>query len=264
MAGEVKRAAHLLERSLAEGDLSKESAQALIAAGAAGAEVGKALGETEGTGDLLLVTLVVDDSASISSIKGGAAAVISGHNHCLEALEEERETAVLIHTRYLAGGSLSPYSDLTLAQRLSLENYRPNTNSTPLFRQSVLALGAVMAKVREQKERGRRVRAFTLLITDGEDNASGSTNAPHVKLLVKDMLEFSDDYIVAGMGIGPPARFRPIFRSMGIPEGWILTADASPEEIRRLFQTIAKSLQLAVSGDAGWLQLEAGPAPGPD
>jgi hypothetical protein len=261
MAGSVDRAAKLLQRSFAEGELSQESTQALRAIGNIGNEVGEALGDDEGTGDLLLVTIVADDSSSIATIQGGPSAVRAGHNHCLDALELDQASDILVHTRYLTAGSLSPFSTLASALRLSSENYLPTASSTPLYKQSVLALGTVTAKIREQKERGRHVRAFTLLITDGEDNASGAMTAQHVNFLVRDMLEFSNDYIVAGMGIGPPEQFQPIFRRMGIPDGWILTADATPEDIRQRFQQVARSLQLAASGNAGWLQLEAGPVP---
>lgn len=260
MTDQGERAAGLLEGAFADGSLSKGSTQALLAAGQVGTEVGKALGDDTGDGDLLLATLLVDDSLSIDLIAGGLSAVTQGHNYCLDALAEEARDSVLVHTRYLNRGSLSPYRPLAEAPRLSIENYHLLEN-TPLYRQSVLTLGTVMAKVRQERERGRQVRAFTVILTDGEDNASGSVASVHVRLLMRDMLDFSDDYIVAGLGIGQPERFKPIFRGMGIPENWILTAPADAGEIRKLFRRIAKSLQLAATGDDGWLQLEAGPAP---
>ncbi|HET7060198.1 MAG TPA: hypothetical protein VFH99_02685 [Candidatus Saccharimonadales bacterium] len=259
MADGANRAAELLQQAYASGELSEESSQALIAAGDVGREVGYALGGGGHGDELLLVTILADDSGSISVIPGGAEAVRQGHNHCLDALDTEQGAEALVHTRYLNAGSLSPYRGLATATRLSAENFNPVAGHTPLYRQSVLTLGAVMAKVQEQKAEGRLVRAFTLIITDGGDNASGQVSAQHVNFLVRDMLDFSDDYIVAGMGIGQRATFQPIFRAMGIPEGWILTADALPEEISKLFRKIAQSLQLAASGEAGWLQLEAGP-----
>lgn len=252
-------AAGLLERAFGDGFLSTESTQALLVAGEISSEVGEALGDAAADGDLL-ATILVDDSSSIGEIANGPSAVSQGHNYCLDALREEARDKVLVHTRYLNTGGLSPYLPLAEAPRLSPENYQAR-GKTPLYQQSVLTLGAVMAKAQQQRERGGRVRAFTIIITDGEDNASGSVGAEHVRFLVADMLDFSDDYKVAGLGIGQPERFRPVFRGMGIPETWILTAPANADEIRKLFRRIAKSLQLAASGDAGWLQLEAGPVP---
>lgn len=263
MAGEKEKAITLLNTALAEGDFSSESAQALRLAGgvAVGTKLGLPLGrEDAGNGDLLLATLLIDDSPSIGAIKGGIEAVTQGHNYCLAALAEELPSDILVLTRFLNAGTIWPYQPLATAPRLSLENYqlRPNT---PLYRESVLTLGAVMAKAREQRQLGRRVRGFTMLVTDGEDNASGAVTAKQVAFLVRDMLELWDDYKVAGMGIGEELRFKPIFRAMGIPENWILTAPASAEDIRKLFRRIAKSLQLAAGGDEGWRQLDAGPVP---
>ena len=256
------QAAELLEHAYSEGTLSKESTQALLTAGEVSKEVGKALNTHRGDGELLLVTLLIDDTASISSIQGGPLAVCNGHNHCLDALDAEgKHSQVLVHTRFLGGGALAPYSALSTAVRLNVENYAPLARCTPLYKRSVITLGAVMAQVQAEKENGRVVRAFTLIISDGEDNASGKTTAEHVKFLTTDMLEFSDNFILAGMGIGSPTRFQPIFRSMGIPDQWILTADASPADIAALFRRLAKSLQLAASGAQGWLELEAGPPP---
>jgi hypothetical protein len=266
LAEENERAARILKRALVKGDFSEASGQALLTAG--GEEVGMHLGlplgtDTAGEGDLLLATILIDDSPSIGNIEDGMQAVIQGHNYCLEALAEELPSDILVLTRFLNTGTVWPYQPLATAPRLSLENYTLRAR-TPLYRESVLTLGAVMAKAREQRDRGRRVRGFTMIVTDGEDNASDAVVVDHVRFLVRDMLERWDDYKVAGMGIGEEFRFKPIFRDMGIPEAWILIAPASAEGIRKLFRRVAKSLQLAASGDEGWRQLEAGPVLGDD
>jgi hypothetical protein len=147
---------------------------------------------------------------------------------------------------------------------LNTENYTLAGNGTPLYKQSLMTLGTVLTKVREERERGTNARAFTVIITDGGDNASGPVADHHVRELVSNLLESPDDHIVAGLGIGSPDYFEPIFRGMGIPSEWILTCPADAAAIRRLFRRIAKSLQLAAGGDAGWRQLEAGPVSGDD
>jgi hypothetical protein len=79
------------------------------------------------------------------------------------------------------------------------------------------------------------------------------------------MLEFSTNHLIAGMGIGehPEVDYRRIFRSMGIPEGWIFTAGTSIDELRDKFRKIARALALAASSEADFAQLEAGPPPDP-
>lgn len=262
MAEDSGRVGDLIEGAYAEGELSRRSTQALASIGdQVGVQLARALGDQEPKDDdLLLAAILIDDSPSIGSIVGGAEAVMQGHNYCLEALEDELPSDILVLTRCLNAGTLWPFRGLIPAPRLSPENYGLK-GDTPLYQESVLTLGAVMAKAREERQRGRRVRAFSLIVTDGENYASNAVTAQEVSFLASDMLEFSDDYKVAGMGIGSPERFRTVFRSMGIPEDWILTAPASAEQIRRLFRRIAKTLRLAASGDDGWRQLEAGPPP---
>jgi hypothetical protein len=46
------------------------------------------------------------------------------------------------------------------------------------------------------------------------------------------MQEFATNHIIAKMGIGDERYFKLIFRDMGIPAGWILTAPATPAEIQ--------------------------------
>jgi hypothetical protein len=262
MAGqETERGADLLGRAYADGELSEESKQALVAVGGIGTEAGHALGRTSEGNDVLLVTILVDDSTSITDAPYGPEAVRLGHNFCLDVLQRASGRQVLVHTRYLNGGSLSPYLDVAAAPRLNAENYQPMVPKTPLYKQSVVALGAVMAKVRAERERERQVRAFTLFVTDGGDNASKDVAAQHVRFLVQDMLEFSADHIVAGMGIGSPDYFRRVFTEMGIPDGWILTPDATAEDIERVFveEVVPSLTRAAIGGDAGWAQLKAGP-----
>jgi hypothetical protein len=136
---------------------------------------------------------------------------------------------------------------------------------TPLYLQSLLTLGTVVAKAQEEEDRGANVRTFTLIITDGLDNNSGIIAASDVRAVVADMLQFATNHIVAGMGIGelPGVSFRQIFRSMGIPERWIFTAGTSLDELRRVFDEIARKLGLAASSEAGFLQLQSGSSSGP-
>lgn len=263
MAGqELERAADLIGRAYADGELSRESADSLRVVGNIAGELGPTLGVSGEAEDLLLVTTLVDDSTSITVAPYGPQAVRLGHNLCLDVLDGQFNRQVLVHTRYLNTGSLSPYTPVSAAPRLSENNYQPEVPHTPLHRQSVITLGSVMTKVRAEREQGHRVRAFTLLVTDGGDNASGHITAEHVRFLVKDMLDFSDDYIVGAMGIGNPQGFRDIFTEMGVPKDWIMTPDATAADIERVFQKkVVPALAIALAGgEAEWTHLlEAGP-----
>lgn len=250
----VDRAARLLSRAYAAGSISGESRDALLAVPGIGLDVAGGLGSDVSGPELLLVTILVDDSYSIESHQP---AIQSGHELALEAVGNEAAAASLIHTRLLNGGVLSPYRSLNNAVRLSSNTFHLSDRGTPLYRESIITLGTVMAKAREQEDNGRNVRTFTLIITDGEDNRSAPLGTGHVRCLVTDMLTYATNHIVAGMGIGDPDTFRRVFSEMGIPRQWILTPGSFTDDIRDMFHSVAASLQLAASSKAGFYQLAA-------
>jgi hypothetical protein len=254
-----QHAESLFRGALAEGEISEDSNRALLRINGIGSQVGPALARDVSDTEVLLVSVLVDDTASIET---RAPAVIRGHNRMIEASMRTGRAAVLFHTRLVKHGVLAPYTPVTRATHLSAENYRATGVNTPLYEQSVITLGTVMAQTRELAAANTRVRTFTLLLTDGANNV-GSSTAADVRYLATDMLEFATSrHIVAGMGIGSPDFFRPIFRDMGIPDGWILTAASTDKEVDDLFrEKIEPSLKLAASSEAAYKQIESGPPP---
>src|SRR5688500_16435454 len=111
-----------------------------------------------------------DESQSIAAANN-TAAVRDGHNYVLDALAKSKQSGeVLAHTRYLNGSVLFPYTQLAYATKMSAQNYDPNLG-TPLFDQTVVLLGTVIAKAQELAQAGIAVRTVTLIITDGGDEA---------------------------------------------------------------------------------------------
>lgn len=256
MATHTERALELFRGAYADGELSRESSKALQDVPNVASEVGPSLGQEATNGEILLVSVLVDDS---SSIREHTPAVIRGHNRMIEAAARgSGDAKVLFHTRYFTKGLLAPYKPLADAIRLSPSNYAAIAAHTPLYQQSVVMLGSVMMKTRQLVQGGAEVRTFTLILTDGANNHAQST-ASDVKFLVTDMLDFATNHKVAGMGIGDPAFFHPIFRDMGIPKEWILAAASTDDDIDRVFRRIERSLKLAASGEEGFLELESGP-----
>lgn len=257
MGQEIERAAGSLEALYRSGALSNEASDAFAAVEAA-ADIGAALGKWSANDELLLASILVDDSTSITY---QIDEIRSGHKQMLEALRAEPfEADVQVHTRLLNHGVLAPYKDLASATALTEQNYNVAhlEKVTPLYLQSLLTLGTVMAKAQEEASRGVKTRTFTLLITDGGNN-SGSVTANQVRALVTDVLDFATNHIVAAMGIGDPSYFQTVFQSMGIPEKWIFTPGASVDELRRMFREIAHSLALAASSETAFTQLLLGP-----
>ena len=231
----------LFRNAEAEGTLSKAALQAL-AIPDIGAEIEAALGVNVDdviASEVTLVTMLIDDSGSIR-FASNADAVRDGHNIVIDALlESKQESSVLIHTRYLNGKVLYPYSFLKDAKHMDAHNYNPN-GSTPLYDQSVVVLGTVIAEYQRFADNGVVARSITLIVTDGNDEHSVNATAKAVRSIVKDLL--GEKHIVAGMGINDGnTDFRKVFREMGIPDEWILTPGNTKSEIRKAFGTFSKS-----------------------
>jgi hypothetical protein len=258
MGNDLERVANSLERLYGSGTLSEGSAKALGRPETAIAIEG-GLGKP-GTGrEVLLVSILVDDSTSVAT---NLDEIRLGYSKMLKALRAESSTAdVQVHTRALNRGVLSPYTPLQDIGELASQGYDGSRLAprTPLYLQSLLTLGSVITKTQEEEARGARVRTFTLIVTDAEDNSSGDVTASQVRGVVTDMLEFATNHIVAGMGVGERVNFYEIFESMGIPQKWIFSAGADVDTLRAKFHIISESLSLAAAGEIEFLQLEAGP-----
>ncbi len=232
----------LFESARKQGALSARSVQALNVVDL-GAQIQAGLGikvDDVESSEVVLVTMMPDDSGSIR-FGGNARAVRDGHNLVLEALRECRQREdIFVHNRYLNGFVLYPYTPVDSAVEMDSGNYDPN-QGTPLYDQTVVLLGTVLAKSQEFADNGVPVRTVTLLITDGADVHSTRATARNVAALVEDLLK-SENHIVAAMGIDDGSTdFAEVFRKMGIPDQWILTPASSASEIRKAFQVFSQS-----------------------
>lgn len=231
------------------GTLSAKSLAALDVVDV-GAQIQAGLGITiddVAASEVVLLTMMPDDSQSIAAA-GNTDAVRDGHNFVLDALARSKQSGeVLAHTRYLNGDVLFPYTQLAHAVKMNPANYDPRYG-TPLFDQTVVLLGTVVAKAQELAQAGIAVRTVTLVITDGGDYGSTRCRPADVAAIVADMLG-QENHIVAAMGIHDGTTdFRKVFRSMGIPDRWILTPGNSASEVRRAFQVFSQSAVRATQG----------------
>jgi hypothetical protein len=122
---------------------------------------------------------------------------------------------------------------------MSHKNYNPN-KGTPLYEQTIVLLGTVLAKSQEFADNGVPVRTVTLIITDGADEHSGR-RAKDVKAIVEDMLR-TENHIIAAMGIDDGTTdFRSVFREMGLRDQWILTPGNNHKDICQAFQIFSQS-----------------------
>jgi len=201
------------------------------------------------TSEVVLVTMLVDDSGSIH-FAGNSDVVREGCNAVVAALKGSKQSdGVLITCRYLNDdggnhGVLYPYVTLDGARLLDTHNYNPN-GGTPLYDQTAVTLTAVAAKMAEFEAGGVPARAVTLIVTDGADQHSRRHDAGDIAKMVGGMLR-SEAHIIAGMGIedsssGHGVDFRKVFREMGLLDEWVLTPGDTPQEIRQAFQVFSQS-----------------------
>ena len=173
--------------------------------------------------------------------------IVVGTRRLLEEQGVALSGEVLAHTRYLNGHVLFPYTALDHAVAMTAANYDPRLG-TPLFDQTAVLLGTVIAKSQELSQAGIAVRTVTLIITDGGDYGSTRCKPADIKAHVADMLA-QENHIVAAMGIRDGTTdFHQVFRAMGIPDRWILTPGNSASEIRRAFAVFSQSAVRASQG----------------
>jgi hypothetical protein len=232
----------LFEEAQDEGLISPESAQALKVHDI-GTQIQDGLGvnvDDVQASEVVLVTLMPDDSGSIR-FAGNSQVVRDGHNLILDALSSSKQKDnILVHCRYLNGSVLYPYCSLDQAVRMDNSNYDPNLG-TPLYDQSVILLGTVLAKTKEFADNGVPVRTVSLIITDGCDQGSCRSAPQDVAQIVKDML-MAETHIIAAMGIEDGyTNFNNIFKKMGLRDEWILTPQNSGSDIRKAFQVFSQS-----------------------
>lgn len=207
--------------------------------------------------EVVLVTIMPDDSGSIR-FAGNAQTVRDGHNMVVGALADSRQRdGILAHNRYLNGSVLYPYCPVTQAVKMDKNNYAPD-QGTPLYDQTVVLLGTVIAKAQEFAQSGVPARTVTLIITDGADAHSTWAKAKDVHTLVRDMRQ-SENNIVAAMGINDGStNFRDVFQAMGIEDRWILTPGSDASDIRKAFVMFSQSAVRASQGGAAFSRTAAG------
>lgn len=204
------------------------------------------------TAEVVLMTIVVDDSPSIE-MGGNTGIMIVGVNEILDSLKGAKQAAsVLISCRFFNGGVFYPYRPLDGADSLDTNNYGTGGGGTPLLDQTAVALTSVATKMAEFEQGGVAARAVTVIVTDGAENASHQYRNPADLKPIVDGLLRSEAHIIAGMGISDGyTDFRALFQAMGLKDAWILSPKNDPSEIRKAFQLVSQSAVRASQAQGG-------------
>ena len=235
----------LVQAAGARGTLSPRS-QAALEQSKVASQIGAALAMSVSITrpmELLLVNMMPDDSGSMSGSKHQS--VIAGHNELMEMMvAAPGGNRILLQTRYLNGTVLNPFSPLNKCQQLTDNNY-PCPGGTPLFEQTLVTLGTVIAKTEELTDLGATVRSATLLMTDAESTDTNPELVANVASIVQDIGNIGD-HIVAGMGIGS-SDFTATFLRMGIDPEYIFNANGL-ESILDAFMRFTRSALALTAG----------------
>lgn len=250
----------LLQNAHEDGNLSSNSLTALTKIPDIGQIIQQGLGvpiDSIRSAEVILLNILVDDSGSIQSA-GNEQPIRDGHNMLIQALlESKQQDNIEVINKYLNGKVLYPYTPLSMVPQMDTNNYDAN-GGTPLFDETAKLLATVIAKSQDFKNNGIQVRTITLILTDGEDCHSRTSTAADVKKIVTDILR-SEDHIIAAMGFdNGSCSFKQVFSAMGIPDRWILTAQANPSEIRKAFQMFSQSAVRASQSAAHFSQTGLG------
>lgn len=262
----------LFATALKEGTISPQSANIFNGVYDIGSQIQAGLGiqvDDIKASEVILVTELMDDSGSIDCIRAksgdpysnkvGPELMCQGHNMVMDEILNlsKRKDNILLHTRYLNGTVLNPYVTLANAQRMDSSNYSA-TGGTPLYDQTVVLLGTVLAKAQEFSDSGVPVRTITLIVTDGHDQHSTKCKAKDVAYVIKDMLQ-SENHIIAAMGIDDGyTDFNKIFTEMGIDPKWILTPKSNSKEIGKAFKLFSQSAARASQNAASFSKTAIG------
>lgn len=208
-------------------------------------------------GRITLVTMVPDDSISIFTvgendplpprITDKSRSIVAGHDELLQGMIDGQDShRAMLHTRYLNGNVLNPFMPLANCRKMRDSSYFPNGGGTPLYGETLVTLGIVLAKTEEMARYGAVARSATLIITDGLPTDYTDDGKRKLASVIKDMQD-SGVHIIAGMGIGQVGVFTNTFKSMGIPADLIYSAD-SRNEILEAFRMFGKAMLMLTSG----------------
>ncbi len=189
------------------------------------------------TDDVTLLAVLIDASGSMQSVRDD---VIDAFNQMARALADSKARDSILMSAWTFSDQptlLFGYTPIDRVQDLTKAAYAPN-GSTALYDAALDGFTGIVAYGQELRNGGIRTRCIVIVISDGDDNASGHT-AASVKTVAQDLLR-QEYYTLAFVGMGDPASFSQIASNMGFPS--VLTVGNTASEIRRALNMVSGSV----------------------
>ncbi len=233
----------LLNNAAGNGDITPKTASLLTNA-ATLREIKKGDGvsaETFPHSAARIITILLDDSSSIED-NNNTQHLIDGHNQIIAGLcgsSKKQQLETIVSCRTLNNGPIYEYKHLADVPKLTRAKFSPN-GSTPLFDQSIVTVGSVIAKVQEFENAGIAARTWTLIVSDGGDYGS-QRKASDVATVVKELN--SEQHLILAMGVSDGTTdFTKVFLSMGVKQPNIHVVNGKdPAALRRMFNQASQS-----------------------
>ena len=235
--------ASLLTNAAESGDITTKTANLLTNA-ATLREIKKGDGVSTDTyphSAVRIITILLDDSTSIRD-NGNTPHLIDGHNQIIQALRgasKKQQLETIVSCRTLNNGPVYEYKHLADVPKLTTATFAPG-GPTPLFDQSIVTVGSVIAKVQEFENAGIAARTWTLIVSDGGDYGS-RRKANDVATVVAELN--SEQHLIMAMGVSDGSTdFNKVFLAMGVKQSNIHVVNGSdPAALRRMFNQASQS-----------------------
>lgn len=260
-----------LDNAQDEGDLSAE-ARRLLERNAQAITLSHGVDTSQMDDEPLFVLVLADNSTSMNTKKdsrsglmvdaephdpkSNAETVRKCQNNAIEGLlKSPHPERIYFSTQVLNSPDhnpehvvVDPYHPLAQAVKLDRENF-VITGATPLYDRTVEVLGAALYETRLAIDDWKNPRTATLIISDGEPTPGNTHTAADCAELAKSLLSSpTKRHIIAAIGIDDSyTDFRKTFLEMGVPEQWILTADATPQQIAAAINRFTKAASEAAN-----------------
>lgn len=202
-------------------------------AGAQGASVDDLAGD-----EATLYVRIGDQSGSMARFRD---VVIEAANDQLDALAGSKAGDSILMSTWVFNDRpslLHSYLSLDKVPRMDRNSYDPD-GSTALYAATLDAITSAVAYAQTLRDAGIRVKVVIVIISDGEDNASGNISVTKVKTVIEDLLR-QEIYTVAFVAFGTEGK--KIAASMGIPSANVLDESADAHSIRLALNTVSKSV----------------------
>jgi hypothetical protein len=186
--------ANLLTSAAESGDITTTTANLLTNA-ATLREIKKGDGVSTDTyqhSAVRIITILLDDSTSIEQ-NGNTPHLIDGHNLIIQALRgasKKQQFETIVSCRTLNNGPMYAYKHLADVPKLTTATFTPG-GATPLFDQSIVTVGSVIAKVQEFENAGKREFIDTEVAVLGSEEEPGFTGVVQITLSSSSIPAFS-------------------------------------------------------------------------